>query len=72
MASLVLVSVIHVHYLFFFTCKEDSERSSLVREGIEKFPLGLMVLAGPGHWGIQVTDVALMRCGVSYVRLRSS
>ena len=27
---------------------------------------------GPGHWGIQVTDVALTRCGVSYVRLRPS
>lgn len=68
----MLVSVIHVHYLFFFMCKEDSERSSLVGEGIEKYPLELMVLAGPGHWGIQVTGVALTRCGVSYVRFRLS
>lgn len=67
----MLVLVIHVQCLFFFRYKENSERSSLVGEEIEKYPLGLMVLAGPGHWGIQVTGVALTRCGMSYVRLRS-
>ena len=62
-------SVIHIHYLFLFRCKEDSETSSLVPEGTEKSPSGLMVLTGQHHQGIQVTGAALTTRRVNPVRL---